>query len=127
MHYQRQCLPYLQITNHLEYTMSFLINSYNTSSTTYSIEEYVGEEVYIKIHMEPAMCNLFIIKDNTPIIYPNLEIFLVSQYTGEEIQSKNIQTKKCYMIFPNEDYIIKYNGNVIFKLNKVKGWNIDFA
>lgn len=106
--------------------MSFLINSYNTSSATYSIEEYLGEEVYINIYMDPIKCNLFIIKDNMPIIYPNLEIFLVSQYTGEEIQSKHVQSKNCYMIFPNEDYIIKYNGNPIFKLTKVKGWNIDF-
>ncbi len=108
--------------------MSFTFNSYCDSLTTYSIEEYVGEECYLCISMNKVNTNLFVMSPktgyNVPIVLPQLELYLCSQYENKYIKSEIIPNKNYYMIFPTENYIIKYNGKIIFRLNRIRGWNV---
>ena len=109
----------------------FNFNCYTTSRSVYSIQEYVGEDLYICISMMNSLQPILFVMNpkvghNVPIILPDLNVYLISQYTGEEMKNERILQKNYHMIFPQENYIVKYKGNTVFKLNRFRGWDISF-
>lgn len=109
---------------------SFKFNTYTDSNATYCIEDSPYQSLYLTIFMTDDLnVRLSVIDATQPNLQtvdcPDLKVYIISQYTGELIQSQYIQNLRfTYILIQGENYLIKYKGKTIFKLQKVKGWDV---
>lgn len=110
--------------------MSFQFNTYDTSLTTYSIQEYCERDLYLCIETDSITKTLYIaeFKGIEPIrvLCNNIELYLISRYTGHELNIPINKNKKHYLINTDESYVVKYEGFNIAYLNRINGWNVSF-
>lgn len=110
--------------------MSFQFNTYDTSLTTYSIQEYCERDLYMCIETDSNTKTLYIAEfkgiEPRRVLCKNIELYLISRYTGYEINIPIVKDKKHYLINTDESYVVKYDGFTIACLNRVNGWNILF-
>lgn len=108
--------------------MTFQFNCITDSIASYCIEESPNQSLYVCIEQSVHLVNkIFVmnIETNQIVNDANFEVLLSYENSCENIPDVPlVGYNNKYVIIPTYDYIVKYCGKVIYRLEKIRGWNI---
>jgi len=97
---------------------------------TYNINSDNSDNSDIKLRIErksPSIASLYFIDNSNTIISVPTKIVIYTfdfQNPNKKVIYNNVIDKKYYALCWSDNYLIEYNGNVIFEITSMRSWNI---